>query len=171
MASIRDMMGLNQANFSTVEFDFSKLIDKIFSNQNILKMLYYNTEDCLSNSDITDNDILNEISEENIRIVPRLEIPINQGSYLIISFDHFSPNMSNPEFIDNLMTIDVLCPPDLWMMDSYMLRPFRIMHELNGLLDKSKFNGIGKVNFIGANLLNLGDYIGYQLAYSVINDV
>lgn len=171
MASIKEMMGLNQANFSTVENDLSKLIEKIFSNQNILKMLYYNTSDCLLKDDITDDIIINEISQNNVRIVPKLEIPENKGSYLIITFDQFSPNGSNPEFLDNMIIIDVLCPIDTWMMDSYMLRPFKIMHELNSLLDKSKFNGIGKVNFVGANLLNLGDYTGYQLSYLVMNDV
>lgn len=171
MATIREMMGLDQANFSTVEHDFEKLIEKIFSNQNILKMLYYNISDCLDKDDIVDNDILNEISKQNIRIVPKLEIPDNKGSYLIITFDQFSPNGTNPEYMDNMILIDVLCPVDIWMMDSYMLRPFRIMHELNGLLDKRKLNGIGKVNFLGSNLLNLGDYTGYQVAYSVINDV
>lgn len=171
MASIRQLMGLDQANFSTVESDFQVLVEKIFSNQNILKMLYYGTVDCLSKSDITDNEILNEISKENVRIVPDIKIPINQGAYLVITFDNFSPNSENPEYIDNFIFIDVLCPIDLWIMDSYMLRPFKIMHELNKMIDKSKFNGIGKVNFIGANLLNLGDYSGYQLAYSVINDV
>jgi len=171
MASIRDMMGLNQANFSTVEKDFSVLIGKIFENQNLLKLLYYNDADCLSKPDITDNNILNEISQENVRIVPNLKVPKNEGSYLIITFDQFSPNLNNPEFLDNSILIDVLCPVDLWVMDSYMLRPFKIMHEINSFIDKRKFNGIGKVNFLGSALLNLEDYVGYQLIYSVINDV
>lgn len=171
MASIRSMAGLDQANFSTVEKDFSELTKRIFGNQKILKMLYYNSKDCIKLADITDQNILDEIAEQNIRIIPNLQIPENKGSYIIITFDQFSPNATNPEFVDNLMLIDILCPIDTWMMDSYMMRPFRIMHELNGLLDKSKFNGIGKVNFMGANLLNLGDYTGYQIAYAVINDV
>jgi len=171
MASIREMMLLNQANFSTVAKDLEDLVSKIFSNQKILKLLYYNTSDCLNNPDIVDNNILNIIARDNIRIIPRLTIPENLGSYIIITFDQFTPNIENPQYMDNMLLIDVLCPTDLWIMDNYMLRPFKIMHEINLLVDKRKFNGIGNVNFIGANLLNLGDYTGYQLAYSVINDV
>ena len=57
------------------------------------------------------------------------------------------------------------------MMDSYMMRPFRMMHEVQRMLHDKPLNGIGKVYFMGANLLNLGDYNGYQMAFSVINDV
>ena len=171
MATIREMMGLDQVNFATAEKDLAKITEKIMGNQKILKLLYYNTSDCLSNADITDAAILSEIANDNVRIVPNLKIPINTGSYLMITFDQFSINATNPEYMDNLIIIDVLCPIDVWMMDDYMLRPYKLMHELNIMLDKKKLNGIGKINFIGANLLNLGDYTGYQLAYSVINDV
>lgn len=171
MASIRDMMNLNQANFATAEKDLAKLTEKIMGNQKILKLLYYNTVDCLTKTDITDDITISKIAQDNIRIIPKLDIPENEGSYIMITFDQFSPNGSNPEFMDNLIIIDVLCPVGLWIMDDYMLRPYKIMHELNDMLDKRKLNGIGKINLVGANLLNLGDYTGYQLAYSVINDV
>ena len=52
-----------------------------------------------------------------------------------------------------------------------MLRPYRIMHEVNEMLDKTKLNGIGVVNFTGADSINLGEYYGYRLSYTVINDV
>jgi hypothetical protein len=45
------------------------------------------------------------------------------------------------------------------------------MNELQTAFDKQKLNGIGVVNFITADLLTLGDYAGYQMSYSVINDV
>jgi hypothetical protein len=73
--------------------------------------------------------------------------------------------------MDNAIFMDVLCPIDVWMMDNYMMRPFRIMNELQTAFDKQKLNGIGVVNFITADLLTLGDYAGYQMSYSVINDV
>ena len=62
-------------------------------------------------------------------------------------------------------------PRDKWQMDNYMFRPFHIMHEIQSEFDKQKLNGIGTMQFVKANLLNLGDYSGYQLGYLVINDV
>ena len=73
--------------------------------------------------------------------------------------------------MNNVILMDVLCPEDTWMMDSYMMRPFKIMHELQRMFHDKPLNGIGKVFFMGANLLNLGDYVGYQMAFSVIYDV
>ena len=44
MAGIRDMMGLNKANFSTVEKDFSDITGRIMANETILKLLYFNSQ-------------------------------------------------------------------------------------------------------------------------------
>lgn len=171
MAGIRELMGLDRADFSTVEKDFEDIVSRILGNENILKLLYFNTPDCLEKgkTDITP-EIINEIASENLRIVPSLRVPKNKGSYIIITFDSFSPNRENQEFMDNIILFDVLCPSELWMMDDYMMRPFRIMHELQRMFNDKPLNGIGKVYSLGASLLNLGDYNGYQLAFSVIND-
>lgn len=169
---IRDLMGLNRANFKTVEKDYSDITSRIVGNEDLLKLLYFNTPDCLDEDKhkITP-EIITEIVRDNIRLVPSVKVPDNKGSYIIITFDSFALNNNNPEFMNNVILMDVLCPSDVWMMDSYMMRPFRIMHELQEMFHEKPLNGIGKVYFLGANLLNLGDYTGYQMAFSVINDV
>ena len=169
MATI-DLRIPRQVNFLTVEKDFEKIIERIFSNQNLLKLLYYTVPDALDKPDIEDNEILSIISER-VRLEPHLEFPEVESPFLVITFDDFSPNDTNIKFMDNFIYIDVLVPTKLWRMDSYMSRPYRIMHELQQMLDKTKLNGIGVVNFVSANLLNLGLYSGFQLAYKVINDV
>lgn len=166
-----DLRVPKQANFSTIEKDLEEIVSKLLSNQDFLKLIYYSSRDALSKPDIEDNNILMDISENNIKLAPDITIPDNDGSIVIITFDNFTPNISNPIFIDNIISFDILCPTRLWMMDNYMLRPYRIMHIIQGLFDKQKLNGIGRVNFVSANLLNLGEYAGYQIIYSVINDV
>ena len=52
MAGIRDMMGLNKANFSTVEKDFTDITERIMANETILKLLYFNSPDCLTNKNL-----------------------------------------------------------------------------------------------------------------------
>lgn len=162
-----------QVNFQTVEKDFEKITEKIFSNQNLLKLIYHNTPDSTEKEDIIDTEILSEMTRENIRIVPRIKIPSKKNSFLVIIFDNFEPNMTNPKFMNNRIVIDIMCPneDEVWVMDNYMLRPFRIMHELNELLDKQKLNGIGVTEFLGADSINLGEYAGYRMSYGVINDV
>lgn len=170
MINVHDLRKLRQVDFLTIEQDFEKILDKFLNNQNLLKLLYYNTPDALDKSDITENEVLIEIASR-IKMVPDLQYPKERNSFLIITFDNFSPNATNPEFIDNNIFIDILCPIEFWQMDTYMSRPFRLMHEVQKTLDKTKLNGIGVVNFVGANILNLGEYAGYQVAYSVTNNV
>ena len=87
MAGIRDIMGLNKADFSTVEKDYADITSRILSNENIVKMLYYNTPDCLENgkTEITP-EVIEEVVKQNLRIVPSVKVPDNKGSYIIISF-------------------------------------------------------------------------------------
>lgn len=165
-----DLRSPRQKNFLSVEDDFRKITERLMSSQNILKLLHYQTPDAIDKPDIEDNETLESIAS-NIRLEPDLRISENSKSFIIITFDNFLPNESNPKFLDNDIFLDILCPIGSWQMNSYMSRPFRIMHEINSLLDKTKLNGIGVVNFSGGNILNLGEYAGYQLAYSVINDV
>ena len=130
MAGIRDIMGLNKADFSTVEKDFSDITGRIMANETILKLLYFNSSDCLNNKDLVITpEIIGEVVKENLKIVPSLKVPKNKGSYIIITFDSFSENSHNPEFMNNVILMDVLCPEDTWIMDSYMMRPFKIMKE------------------------------------------
>lgn len=168
-----DLRKPRQVNFLTAGKDLEKITERFLSNQNLLKLLYHNTPDSLEQPDIEDTNILKEITKENIRIVPRVKIPSKQNSFLIITFDNFSPNQSNPKFVDNNIFIEILCPNEdnIMILDDYMLRPYKIMHEINEELDKTKLNGIGVVNFVGADAINLGDYYGYRLSYTVINDV
>ncbi len=170
MANI-DLRIPQQQNFLNIEKDFEKISAKLLLNQNILKLIYYNDKNCLSKEDITSAEMLIDISKNNIRLSPNIDVPENKGSYVIVTFDHFTPNATNPKYMDNIIYFDVLCPRDKWQMDNYMFRPFHIMHEIQSEFDKQKLNGIGTMQFVKANLLNLGDYSGYQLGYLVINDV
>lgn len=168
-----DLRKPRQVNFLTIQKDYEKILERFFSNQTLLKLLYHNTPDSLEQPDIEDDETLTEISKENIRIIPRIKIPSRKNSFMVIYFDNFTPNQTNPKFMDNNIYIEILCPNEdsIMMMDNYMLRPHRIMHEVNEMLDKTKLNGIGVVNFIGADSINLGEYYGYRLSYTVINDV
>lgn len=172
MASIKEMMEINRADFSTVEKDFEEITTRILSNEDLVKLLYFSAPDCLRNEEyVVTPEILETVAQQHVKIVPSLKIPENEGSYIIITFDNFVINPSNPEFMDNIIFMDVMSPIEAWVMDSYMLRPFRIKHELQREFSGKPLNGIGKMSFITSNILNLGDYVGYQMAFKVINDV
>ena len=165
-------MAENRFNFAQIEQELEMIIERFAENQNLLKLLYYNDKDALEKEDITDEKILNEILRQNIKIIPEVKIPERQNSFIIITFDSYEKNYSNPEFIDNTIYIDILCPldEDILRMNKYMLRPQLIMSEIQKAIAESRLTGIGKVEFNNALALNLGTYWGYRMNYSVINN-
>jgi hypothetical protein len=50
-----------------------------------------------------------ELFEKNIKIVPKLYIDGSVLNYIVISFDNFSPNATNPEYRNNTINFDIIC--------------------------------------------------------------
>ena len=89
-------MAENRFNFAQIEQELEMIIERFAENQNLLKLLYYNDKDALEKEDITDEKILNEILRQNIKIIPEVKIPERQNSFIIITFDSYEKNYSNP---------------------------------------------------------------------------
>jgi len=91
-------------------------------------------------------------------------------SYLIFSFDNFRPNMTNPEFRDCNVFIDVLCHTDCWDIGAFRVRPLKICGYIDGILNKARLSGIGTFQFNGCDELVLDETLsGYTLSYSAIH--
>jgi hypothetical protein len=52
-------------------------------------------------------------------ICPKVEIDKNMFSYVLITFDNFIPNATNPEFRDNLITFDIICHFNSWNLGDF----------------------------------------------------
>ena len=81
-------------------------------------MLYYTTKDALEKDNIGE-DATYELFGKNIKIVPKLYIDGSVLNYIIISFDNFTPNATNPEFRDNIISFDVICHFDQWHLKNF----------------------------------------------------
>lgn len=91
-------------------------------------------------------------------------------SYIILTFDNFVPNPTNPKFRDCIVTFDVICHTDYWDIGDFRLRPLKIIGYIDGLLDDCKLSGIGTFHFAGCNELILSeDLSGYTLTYKAIH--
>jgi hypothetical protein len=77
-------------------------------NTRLQKLLYYTTSDALEREKVPENEVY-ELFKKNIKIVPKLYIDGSVLSYVIISFDNFTPNAENPEFRDNIISFDIIC--------------------------------------------------------------
>ena len=166
-----DLVQTQETTFLTAQKDLFKIVQKFINNEKLKKLLFYPVKDALDRKNLTSEETLG-LLHKNIRVIPKLQVNEDVQSYIIIGFDGFITNAKNPEYRDNIITFDVICHFDSWVMENYQLRPYLIMGEIDGMLNKSKLNGIGTVEFISANQLLLSsDLAGFSLTYRVINDV
>ena len=158
-----------KSSFLSAEKDMNIIVDRMMKNDRLKKMLYYTTRDCLDRPRVTDDQAL-EMFGKNIKIVPKLYVDGSVLNYIIISFDNFMRNATNPEFRDNIIEFDIICHFDQWHMKDFALRPYKIAAELDTMFDEQRLTGIGKLEFIGANQIILTDeYAGFCVMYQAIH--
>ena len=163
-----DGLNIPKSSFLSMEKDTGIIIDKMFKNERLKRLLYYNSRDALRKPNITEDQSL-ELINKNIKIVPKLYVDGSVLSYIIINFDKFIPS-ENPEFRDNIIEFDIICHFDQWHMKDFELRPYKIAAELDSMFNDQRLTGIGKLEFLGANQMILTDeYAGLCVMYQAIH--
>lgn len=182
------------SSFLSCDKDTEAIIKTLFVDSkpysDILKrLLVINKPDCLdtTNEDykkMIDSKSLGQLIHEGyIRLNPkvgRTEFE-NIRSYILITFDSFTPNRINPEFRDCTVNFDIICYMDEWCLDDYKVRPLAIIGYIDGILNsltnKNKLtvrstgnnirmSGYGAYKFLGCNLAVLNEDVSmYTLSY------
>lgn len=173
-----------ESTFLSCEKDTETIIKKLFTSSqphsDVLKrLLVINEKDCLDN---TTSEVYNKkikemsvakLREEGyIKLEPKIRFNEHEEvrAYIIISFDNFTPNWSNPEFRDCTITFDIICHTDYWDIGNYRSRPLKIAGYIDGILNECKLSGIGVLNFIKCEQLILDENLsGYSLHYRAIH--
>lgn len=158
-----------ESSFLSMDKDLNLTIEKILSNKRVQKLLFYNTADCLTRDDLTEEETMS-LFKNHILIVPRALVTGQDINTIAISFDNFVTNPWNPEFRDNTITFQIMCQYDNWQLDDLQLRPYRIAAELDSMFNNARLSGIGRTEFIGAQMQPLTkDYGGVILSYRVVH--
>ena len=157
------------SGFLSTEKDMGIIVNAIMKNDRLKKMLYYTTTDCLNKPKLTQEQTL-DLFGKQIKIVPKLYVDGSVMIYIIISFDNFTLNTTNPEFRDNIIEFDIVCHFDQWHMKDFELRPYKIAAELDSMFNEQHLTGIGTLKFLGANQMILTDeYAGLCLMYQAVH--
>lgn len=158
-----------KSSFLSMQKDLSLIVNMILKNNNLKKLLYYTTADPLSMPKLTEDQSLSLFGKQ-IKIVPKVYIDADVLAYIIISFDNFMTNATNPQFRDNLLSFDIICHFDQWQMKDMQLRPYRIAAELDGMFNDKKLTGIGTLQFVSCNQAILSDeFAMISLNYQAIH--
>lgn len=131
------------------------------------KLLVINTADCLDESQIQYQDIIDNMNlqdlkdKQYLKNVPKLEFGEHEEvkAYILLEFDDFIPT-SNPQYRDCTITFSIICHLDYWELDDYKLRPYQIAGYIDGMLNGTKLSGIGTLNFMGASEIVMNEYLG-----------
>ena len=181
---INGFKGEFKSSFLSCEKDMEAIIKKLFieskPHSDMLKrLLLINTPDCLNDMtnqvyiDKIKNTSISDLKEQGyIRLEPKIRMGENEEvkSYIVISFDNFVVNATNPEFRDCVVMIDIICHTNHWDIGNFKLRPLKIAGYIDGILNGTKLSGIGKFEFMGCNELVLSEELsGYCLMYSAIH--
>lgn len=183
-AKMNGYQGKFESSFLSCEKDTESIIKKLFVDSkpysDILKrLLIINTPDCLDdmtnqvyNDKIKQTSVVDLSKEGYVRLSPKITMGENEEvkSYIVISFDNFRPNETNPYYRDCTVMIDILCHTDYWDIGNYRQRPIKIAGYIDGILNGTKLSGIGSFNFLGCNELVLSENLsGYCLVYDAIH--
>ena len=173
-----------QSSFLSCEKDTEIILRKLFVesrpySDDLKRLLIINTKDCLD--DKTNPVYLKAINEMTLpklfekgclNIKPKIILGEFEEvkSYILITFDNFSVNKTNPQFRDCTVYIDVITHLDYWDLGNYRMRPLKIVGYIDGILDNSRLTGIGTFQFESCVMSKYDeDFSGYTLKYRAIH--
>lgn len=182
----RDLVKLPvlESSFLSCEKDAETILRKLFVesrpySDELKRLLVISAKDCLDDKEnpkyvekLKDMSISKLREEGYIKLEPKIRIPEHSQikSYIILSFDNFTPNAKNSQFRDCDVNFDIICHTDFWDIGDYRLRPLKICGYIDGLLNNCKLSGIGQFLFAGCDELVLNeDLSGYTLRYRAIH--
>ena len=184
-SKINGFIGDFHSSFLSCEKDAETIIKKLFVDSRpysdyLKRLLLINTKDCLI--DMTNLAYLEKIKKTSladlrrgyIKLSPKLALDENEEvkSYILITFDNFSPNKTNEYYRDCIIEIDILCNTDYWDLEGFAVRPLKIAGYIDGILNNSKLSGIGTLNFLSCNEIVLNENLsGYCLMYAATHGI
>lgn len=165
---IKNQYTFPKSSFLGMAKDTSLVMEKILSNKNVLKLIFYTGADWKDKPDLTADNIKTLFKTKQISNIPKIEVDKDKKTYLRVSFDEFFPNGTNTFYRDCVMELKILCHFDDWDLNDYELKPYRLAGELDSMFNGVKMTGIGVLNFLSAGMdVYDNEYGGITLRYLI----
>jgi hypothetical protein len=166
------------SSFLSCEKDTETILRKLFVESQpysdmLKKLLIVQSSDCLTGSyDVSTYNLSRLIQDKYIALTPKIPKPEHDQmrSIVVLSFDKFVPNLTNPEFRNCMIHFDVICHHDAWTLQNFQQRPFKILGCIDGILNGARLSGIGQLNFVGCVFDQINEnWSEYTLTYQAIH--
>ena len=150
--------------------DLDVISRRLLKDDFLLKLLYYTSSAPWNEPDLSPTQ-KEEAYESCIRLVPKMVFEEFKRSFVVITFDKFRPS-DNIAYRTNHIIVDVICPLEIWRLSDKMLRPYKIMQRIEESLTGTSLNGIGRVEFLGADSVFLGEELaGFTMTFKTVKNV
>ena len=187
------------SSFFSCEKDTQTILKELFVKSRpysdyLKRLLIINNPDCLdkNNQDyqkMIDSKPLSVLrSEGYVRTNPKIARKQfeNIKSFILLTYDNFSPNSVDSKFMDCTLNFDIICYDDEWDLNNFQIRPIMIAGYIDGILNSLsddnriawqnrgsnniKLSGMGEYSFLGLNLVVLNEDISmYTLSYRALH--
>lgn len=125
--------------------NLQKIISRLQTNEDLVKLLYYTDADPLNHPALTQEQIKEEVYEKLIKVIPRVGPKENAQSLVTLRVTRGSGDLENNEFKNITIEFEVFVPLTQWIIKDKNLRPFSILGEIQKSLNNKKVDGLGKL--------------------------
>ena len=166
----------NVINYEGLENIVINIVLELINNQDLLKCLYYNSSDALTQTNLTDEIIYQMIDQEDltntkIYITPFPSNIIDEAkSELRVYIRNFSPG--NIRLSRIIFDFAIIVHNNLWVLDGGKQRPLVIIQEILNSLNGKSVSGLGKLNLMdNTSIIKFSDnFSGYILPLQTWSD-
>ena len=152
------------------------ILNKIYANQDLCKLLYYDKKNPLAEADIIDTTILRTDKNNQKIFVSPFTIDNSDvvKSTLTIQVNNFSLGKTNIYFKNMDIDFIVVCNVNIWELDDgsgeVKIRVNAIWEELNKIFNRQKTVGLGINNFNYGKITQFNQYFwGYVYSLRAID--
>ena len=148
--------------------NLQKIVKRLLTNDDLVKLLYYEQDDPMSQSALSMEVKEKEVFEKLIKTVPRVGTKDTAKSVIVVYVQKAGKLSGNKEFRNVKILVDVIVPLTQWYIRDTNFRPFAILGQIQSSLDDKTVNGLGKISG-GDFELNFvtDDVICYQQIYEI----
>jgi hypothetical protein len=156
------------SRFSELGTNIVGVIERLLEDKELLKLLYYECEDPLSQPDVPNP---NSLIFNNIYPLPKIpEVEESQKSIVSIIFSDAKLS-KNLKFKDYKVYFDIMVHIDLWRIKG-SIRPYEIAQRIDDVFNELRGTELstGNINFCGFRSVRYNNvYYGFTLSYDVTN--
>ena len=161
-------MATGTRNLKDLGPNLQKIVSRLQSNEDLVKLLYYTDKDPLNKEALTSEQIKNDVYEKLIKVIPRIGSKETAQSMVTMRVVRGHSNPGNGEFRDFEIAIEVFVPLTQWFIKDSNLRPFAIMGEIHKSLNNKTIDGLGKMSGGDFQVNFMTDEIcSYEMVYYI----